>query len=280
MSNYSEKIKYDIMKEEKERDIRKEKNNQSFFNKVRKLNNDKKKNNINKKQPMINIRTKFNNFSKKGDETPIKLRNLENNESQNISIINTIEKEKSKIIKDINIKKDKIINNNANNIRENNKNEIILTKEEKLFFVKNNTYINFKNNTCLYIINDANVNDNENDVNKNKALSSSISSLKEKYPFSNEDLYKTAKNNLKDRNAVSNNILHLPERKWYDELIDLSDFLIRYRDKLDMKNLCIYIVKLIRIYEDFNWLIDSISSFYINIKYKNLQYNKEGIDLP
>ena len=50
------------------------------------------KNKINKKQPMINIRTKFNNFSKKGDETPIKLRNLENNESQNISIINTIEK--------------------------------------------------------------------------------------------------------------------------------------------------------------------------------------------
>ena len=37
MSNYSEKIKYDIMKEEKERDIRKEKNNQSFFNKVRKF---------------------------------------------------------------------------------------------------------------------------------------------------------------------------------------------------------------------------------------------------
>ena len=87
MSNYSEKIKYDLINGDENNlnnNKKKTKNIECFFNKVIKPNYNK--NNIsnnhtnNKKQkPMINIRTKFNNFSKKDIETPIKLRNIDNN---------------------------------------------------------------------------------------------------------------------------------------------------------------------------------------------------------
>ena len=43
-----------------------------------------------------------------------------------------------------------------------------------------------------------------------------------------------------------------------------------------MKILSLYLIKLLKIYEDFNWLIDSISSFYMNIKYKNYTYILKG----
>ena len=120
MSNYSEKIKYDLIKEdEKNNDKKKLKNSESFFNKVIKPNN----NNINNnnKKPIINIRSKFNNFAKKEFETPIKLRNIDNNNYSTIKDPKSDEKNK----------KDKINNKikNINNI--NNKKETKKKKEKK-----------------------------------------------------------------------------------------------------------------------------------------------------
>ena len=111
MSNYSEKIKYDIIKEETN-DKKKSKMNESFFNKGKKQNNKINENkNINVKQKqMINIRTKFNNFSKKEFETPIKLKNIDNN---NFSTIKT-DKEKKEFKEIINQK-----NKKTENVKEN-----------------------------------------------------------------------------------------------------------------------------------------------------------------
>ena len=259
MSNYSEKIKYDIIKEETN-DKKKSKMNESFFNKGKKQNNKINENkNINVKQKqMSNIRTKFNNFSKKEFETPIKLKNIDNN---NFSTIKT-DKEKNEFKEIINQK-----NKKTENVKE-NKN----AKTEKIFqeLLNLNKDFNKENKDKIFenmykIIN----------IEKNNIKNI----LQNKIYFSNEDSYKKVKK-IKDRNSISNFILHLPERKWYDELIELNEFLIKSREKFDMKILHIYLIKLLKIYEDFNWLIDSISSFYTNIKYKNLNYNKQGIDLP
>ena len=95
MSNYSEKIKYDLISENNNNNKKKTKNIETFFNKIIKPNhnnisniiNNNNNNNNKKQKPMINIRTKFNNFSKKEIETPIKLKNIDNNNYSTIKII-------------------------------------------------------------------------------------------------------------------------------------------------------------------------------------------------
>ena len=66
ISNYSEKIKYDLINEDKNNNKKKSKNIETFFNKVVKQNSiiSNNKNNDVKQKPIVNIKTKFNNFSK------------------------------------------------------------------------------------------------------------------------------------------------------------------------------------------------------------------------
>ena len=271
MSNYSEKIKYDLISENNNNNKKKTKNIETFFNKIIKPNHNNisniinNNNNNNKKQkPMINIRTKFNNFSKKEIETPIKLKNIDNNNYSTIKAqkSNSHKKEKSKDKEKIIQNKAKIKSDNSN--KKNNKNNKIPNTHLSLdiLLLKQNNQDNNAIND-LYLIKK---NQENNNINTNN--------------YSNEETYKKSRKNIKDRLTISNNILNLPERKWYDELIDLNEFLIKYREKFDMKILSIYIMKLLKIYEDFNWLIYSISSYYTNIKYKKLIYNKQNIDLP
>ena len=151
----------------------------------------------------------------------------------------------------------KIIDNNEENKIIKNTSET-----EKIFDLS--IYNNSNLNNYIYTIDD----EPEDLDNINKLYSNNI------------EYYNIIKMNLHNRNNLSNEILFLPERKWYDELIDLSESLIKTRDKLDNRNFKNFLIKLLKIYEDFNWLIDSISYFYINLKNKNLKYNKEKIGLP
>ena len=144
---------------------------------------------------------------------------------------------------------------------EDNKNNYNLTEIEPIFDLTKNSN-NFINN-CLYAIDDESDNDNFNKVYSN-----------------NIEYYSIIKMNLNDKIKLSNEILILAERKWYDELINLSDLLMKTRDKLDNKNFKSYLNRIIKIYEDFKWLVDSISYFYINLKNPNIQYNNEKIGLP
>jgi len=132
-------------------------------------------------------------------------------------------------------------------------------KIEKLLYLKNKNNLS---NECLYIIND----ETEN--------------IKKIYS-NDREYYQNIKENLKNRIKLSNALLSLPERNWYNELNDLSELLIKTRDKLDIKIFDSYILKIVKIYEDFNWLADSLSTFYINVKYKNMQFDDtEKINLP
>ena len=78
ISNYSEKIKYDLINEDKN-NKKKSKNIETFFNKVVKQNSiiSNNKNNDVKQKPIVNIKTKFNNFSKNEFDAPIKLKNID-----------------------------------------------------------------------------------------------------------------------------------------------------------------------------------------------------------
>ena len=259
ISNYSEKIKYDLINDRANNNKKKTKNIETFFNKIIKNNHTNNSNVINnntkKQKPMINIRTKFNNFSKKETETPVKLKNIDNNNYSTIKDTksNSRKKEKEKIISNkAKVKRGDSKKNKINKIQ--NLQQIL---DLLILKCKNNENNDINN---LYIIKNTSKNDNSS--------------------FSNEETYKKCHKNIKDRLTISNNILNLPERKWYDELIDLNEFLIKYREKFEMKIFSFYIMKLLKIYEDFNWLVYSISNYYTNIKYRKLAYNKQGIDLP
>ena len=107
---------------------------------------------------MINIRTKFNNFSKKGDETPIKLRNLENNERKsnkkrkfkisknkenNVDIIHIPKSEPTYQIQQIqNFKQQRTKERNSEKKRNNiKKYKITKIKESNLFIEKTESNI-------------------------------------------------------------------------------------------------------------------------------------------
>ena len=140
-----------------------------------------------------------------------------------------------------------------------------INTENDLVEIEKMLNINSKNNLsneCLYIINDE-------QENAGKVYSSDI------------EYHQNIKTNLKDKNKLTNNLLSLSERNWYNELNDLSERLIKTREKFELKIFVTHLQKIIKIYEDFNWIIDSISSYYINVKYKNTQFNNaKEIDLP
>ena len=97
-----------------------------------------------------------------------------------------------------------------------------LKEKEKLINLNNNNNIK---NKFIYVIDD----EPENLSNVKKLYSNEL------------DYYKNIKINLNDLNKLSYDILSLPERKWYNELIDLNELLIKTREKLDMNAFILYI---------------------------------------
>ena len=94
----------------------------------------------------------------------------------------------------------KIIHNlEENKISKNN------SESEKIFNLKINNNLNLNN--YIYVIDD----EPENLDNLNKLYSNNV------------EYFNNIKMNLNNRIKLSNEILILPERKWYDELIDLSE---------------------------------------------------------
>ena len=195
----------------------------------------------------FNDSSKINNFEKEfffNKNSKGKNNNKKSSENNPSSKLNIIEKK-------IDSAPIKIMEKNEEKKEDNN------LINWKLFDLKN---YNFNRDSCIYAV--------DNEIETDKFYSNRI------------EYYNNIKMNLSNRIKLSNEILILPERKWYDELIDLSELLTKMRERLDIKNFKGYLSKIIKIYEDFNWLIDSVSYFYINLKNKNLHFNKEKIGLP
>ena len=82
----------------------------------------------------------------------------------------------------------------------------------------------------------------------------------------------------------TNLILSLPERKWYNELIELSDKfkLARKQKKIDDLFLTEILNKIIKIYNHFNNLVWAIAYYYSNSLFlkKNYWFKNDTINLP
>ena len=210
----------------------------------------------------------------KDDENKYMISKILRSKLQNkISKVNK-EKPKPKIKIQINEKKISLIKNIQNtklkNQEANNDNLI-----EKYLILKNE-YKNHYN----YNINDTSqvlyiIDDEQNNIYKN---------INNALKNSNKNDYDLIINNKnkKSIDTISFEILKLNERKWIEELDDISNFIINNREILDDNIYNKYIRQLIKINEHFNWLINSIGKYFSYIFYENNtdNYNINNIDLP
>ena len=254
----------------------KPKNKTSF---VKISNNHKNKNHLISYNKLLKSQDKSTlNPKRRNDNLLISFSFNDKSFHNNITSISIHNKSKSKR-KDINKSKDKndYINNikkinlnndsNISNIlkanKRSNKKDIGLISNEnfnsnrigikpKLFSINNN--FSYFYNYPLYII------DNEKNIKTQK--------------YSNENDYIKAINSHKEDNKIVQDLLLLEQRDWYDELISISKQLIKKRDTLD-KIFNQIIGRYISLYEQFNWIIYSLSSYFKNICGENQNFEKK-----
>ena len=172
---------------------------------------------------------------------------------RNISNLTSVNK---KIIKDED-DTEKIILNLDKQI--NKKKELILSFDDI-------ESINNKNDIQLYYMTEFNFNA-ENKYSSEKDF---------------DDIIKSK--NFFDKNNFTNLILSLPERKWYNELIEFSEKLKKARKNksIDDNFMNEYLNKIIKIYNHFNHLVWCLSYYYsYSLFYKkNYYFKKDKINLP
>ena len=100
-----------------------------------------------------------------------------------------------------------------------------------------------------------------------KDQKSSINKIED---YSNMDDYDNIiKENLSDKIILSQKLLQLKKRNWYYELKMISEYLSENVDKINKDNFFdIYFHKISKIYEHYNWIVNSISTYY-NILFQN-----------
>ena len=177
-----------------------------------------------------------------------------------------INERKMSLIKNIQKTKLKNKENSNDDLIEN----YLLLKNEYRSNINNNYNIN-DNSHILYMIDDEETNIYQNIDNSKK------------YSFKNDyDLNINNKNN-KSIDEISFELLKLNERKWLDELDDISNFLINNREIMDDAIYNKYIKQLIKINEHFTWLVNSIAKYFNCIFYQSensINFNINNFDLP
>lgn len=211
----------------------------------------KKYNNFTSKNDGGSI-SNISNFNKSNNSSKYKSNN--NNNNMNLGYRNN-----SQInFKKVNIYK--MVYTKALPIDYNNEKKI-----ENIFIInKNNNGGNLCENNLLYIIEKNNyfLLDNNND----------FFSTKKDY----NNIIKKYSNN---KAILSNYLLELKERNWYKELSEISNLLLNKRNEKDILVTNKYIRKTIKLYEHFNWIIESLGIYFNNIifgKESNVDKNDYG----
>ena len=87
-----------------------------------------------------------------------------------------------------------------------------------------------------------------------------------------------------DRILLTKYILSLEERQWYSELINISDILIKKREKEQIFFSNKFIRKTIKLYEQFKWLIESLGVFFsykiFGSENPNFNFDESKFGLP
>ena len=227
-------------------------------NNINNVNNSNKKtilnNQINKEENnKLWFKTHLNDFNKVKDEKDFIISEYSKKNYKNaINNINNISNDFSCKNSNFNI-----YNRNKNQLlnKSINKSNIIYTKalpidynnEKKIenFFILNNK--TFKENNLLYII------ERKNFINTNN----NIYSTKKDY----KQIIKKYSNN---KFILANYLLELNERNWYYELITISNLLINKKTEKDILLNNKYLRKIIKLQEQFKWLIESIGIYFNN----------------
>ena len=138
------------------------------------------------------------------------------------------------------------------------------------YLLLHNEYKNNDNSKILYVIDDE-----QNNIYQN------INIYKK---YSNRNDYDLIINNQNNKriNTVCFELLKLNERKWIEELDDISNFIANNREIMDDNIYNNYIRQLVKINEHFNWLVNSIAKYFNAIFYENNNDNSDinYIDLP
>ena len=206
----------------------------------------------------VGLITDNSNIISKGKNNILTERNIitKNKKSETSKNVNN-----SKIIKDED-DTEKIISNLNDQIKKkknSNKSNLILSFDDF-------EYNENKENIQLYYLNEFNFNSF--------------------YKYSKEKDFDDLLQSQVYKNKVNftNLILSLPERKWYEELIELSDKFkfLRQNKKINDSFLIEYLNKMIKIYNHFNHLVWALSYFYSNSLFlkKNYWFKNEKINLP
>ena len=191
----------------------------------------------------------FKDKSKKKDLNKSRSKNIPSCKKYNFtdSKISTLSKTDNK-----SKSKSKYIKNKENN----NLNYNTVEAKQKLFSV-NNKY-SFYNNYSLYIIND------ENNLEYNK--SQNFSSEKDYNKIINQKKY--------NEDKIIENLLKLEPRNWYEELIYISNRINKIGEI--SKNFNEILEKYMIIYNQYNWLVYSLSNYFKNILDENEKDQKEN----
>ena len=234
--------------------------------------------NINKnklKFPQDNVKKKYNKFP----ETTKTFNNNKIKINEDNFCVQNKENEKESKIKNNYLDKGKIILNNKD------KKEIPEKKQENI-----NTKSNISNDISDNIfLSEIHIQQNNYSIDNKDYylyyLKNEKILLDKNEEYSTMDDYDNIINNdLKYNITSSQKLLQLKKRNWYYELKLISDFLNENINKIYKDNyLDLYLGKINRIYEQFNWIIDSISTYY-NILFQNNKklnpYYLNDINLP
>ena len=233
-------------------------NNKIIINKVNSEENNK-----------LWFKTQYNNFNKIKDIKDFTLNEYNKRNSKKLNINTNSDMMNKKI--DLNI----FNKNNDKFLKNKSKSNIVYTKAlpidynnekkiDNLFILNNNN--NYNDNNLLYIIEkkDSIKIDNKNNYSTKKEYKNII----KKYSY--------------NKFFVSNYLLQIKERNWYNELIDISNLLKNKRTENDILITNKYIRKILKLQEHFKWLIESLGIYFNNIIFgENNSYNNNyNYNLP
>ena len=198
------------------------------------------------------------------------------NKSPNKHMVsNSFSEVKSKSINELNSNKSQYIHKKVITDEDDiDANAIILNLEKEIN--KNN---NKKNNKLILSFDD-DKNKEEEDIQL-YYLNEFHFNPENKYSSENDFDNIIKSEDFKDKKNLTNLLLLLPERKWYKELIELSDIIKINRIKKNTE-LNQYLNKFIKIYNHFNHIVWALGYFYSNslLFNKISWFNKKKINLP
>ena len=213
------------------------------------------------------FKTQYTNFNKIKDVNEFSINDYIKNKHQNNNKNNTMKQRRNldEFVRyanksQLNINNKPIIYTKALPIDFKNEKKI-----ENLFILNNNTN---NGHNLLYVIEPKNNMNDSNTKNIKYSTNKDYKTLINKYSY--------------DKIILAKYLLLLEERQWYNELIKISNILLNKRNEEEILVSNKYIRKMVKLQEQFKWIIESLGIYFhnmifgfenSNINFENNKYN-------